>query len=69
MARNLGGAVGQLTGGDLQRATAATCTGGCSPSRPARTQRPTTTPATARGPWAEAIGTALLAINAIPLRR
>jgi len=32
MAHNLGGAVGQLAGGDLQWATAATCAGGCSPS-------------------------------------
>ncbi len=70
MAHNLGRAVGQLAGTDLQRATAATLrrTVFNVPGRLVHSGRRRHLRLPARWPWAEAITTALTAIHMIPLR-
>ena len=70
MAHNLGRAVGQLAGADLERATAATLrrTVFTVPGRLVHTGRRRHLRLPARWPWADAISTALGRIHAIPLR-
>jgi hypothetical protein len=70
MAHNLGRAVGQLAGADLERATAATLRRKVftTPGRLVHTSRRWRLRLTARWPWADAISTALAGIHAIPLR-
>ena len=70
MAHNLGRAVGQLAGPDLERATAATLrrTVFTVPGRLVRSGRQRRLRLPASWPWAEAINTAIGRIHAIPLR-
>ncbi len=70
IAHNLGRAVGQLTGSDLERSTAATLRRKVftMPGRLVHTGRRRHLRLPARWPWAEAITTALSRIHAIPLR-
>ncbi len=70
MAHNLGRAVGQLAGADLERAIAATLqrTVFTMPGRLVTSGRRRHLPLPARWPWAKAITTALTAIQAMPLR-
>ena len=70
IAHNLGRAVGQLAGPDLQRATAATLrrTVFTLPGRLVHTGRRRHLRLPANWPWADAISTALTRITAIPLR-
>jgi hypothetical protein len=70
MAHNLGRAVGQLAGADLERATAATLRRKVFtvPGRLVHTGRRRHLRLPASWPWAEAITTALRRIHAIPLR-
>jgi len=70
MAHNLGRAVGQLAGADLQRATAATLrrTVFTIPGRLVHTGRRRHLRLPARWPWGQAIATALGRIQEIPLR-
>jgi len=70
MAHNLSRAVGQLAGADLQRATAATLrrTVFTIPGRLVHTGRRRHLRLPARWPWGQAIATALMRIQAIPLR-
>jgi hypothetical protein len=70
MAHNLGRAVGQLAGADLERATAATLRRKVftMPGRLVHTGRRRHLRLPTRWPWAAAITTALDRINAIPLR-
>ncbi len=70
MAHNLGRAVGQLAGADLERATAATLrrTVFTLPGRLVTSGRRRHLRLPARWPWAQAINTALTAIHAIPMR-
>ncbi len=70
MAHNLGRAVGQLAGAELERATAATLrrTILTMPGRLVHTGRRRQLRLPARWPWADAITTALGRIRAIPLR-
>ncbi len=70
MAHNLGRAVGQLAGPDLERATAATLRRKVftMPGRLVHTGRRRHLRLPARWPWAEAISTALGRIHAIPQR-
>ncbi len=70
MGHNLGRAVGQLAGADLERATAATLRRKVftMPGRLVHTGRPRHLRLPARWPWAEAISTALGRVHAIPLR-
>jgi len=70
MAHNLGRAVGQLAGTDLERATAATLRRKVftTPGRLVHSGRRRHLRLPANWPWAEAISTALARIHAIPLR-
>ena len=70
MAHNLGRAIGQLAGPDLQRATAATLRRKVftTPGRLVHTGRRRHLRLPAHWPWAQAITTALDSIHAIPLR-
>jgi hypothetical protein len=70
MAHNLGRAVGQLAGTDLERATAATLRRKIftMPGRLVHTGRPQRLRLPARWPGAQEINTALGRIHAIPLR-
>ena len=70
MAHNLGRAVGQLAGDDLDRATAATLRRKVFtvPGRLVHTGRRRHLRLPARWPWTDAINTALGRIHAIPLR-
>jgi rubrerythrin len=70
MAHNLGRAVGQLAGADLERATAATLRRKVFtvPGRLVHTGRRRHLRLPAGWPWADAITTALARIHAIPLR-
>ncbi len=70
MAHNLGRAVGQLAGPDLQRATAATLrrTVFTVPGRLVHSGRQRRLRLPQQWPWAEAISQALTSIQAIPLR-
>ena len=70
MAHNLGRAIGQLAGDDLERATAATLRRKVFtvPGRLVHTGRRRHLRLPARWPWADAITTALGRIHAIPLR-
>ena len=70
MAHNLGRAVGQLAGADLERATAATLRRKVftMPGRLVHTGRRRHLRLPARWPWADAITTSLGRIHAIPLR-
>jgi hypothetical protein len=70
VARNLGRAVGQLAGADLERATATTLrrTVFTTPGRLVHIGRRRHLRLPARWPWQVAIGTALDRIHAIPLR-
>lgn len=69
MAHNLGRAVGQLAGADLERATAATVRRKVftMPGRLVHSGRRQQLRLPARWPWAEAITTALSRIHTIPL--
>ena len=70
MAHNLGRAIGQLAGPDLERATAATLRRKVFtvPGRLGYTSRQRRLRLPARWPWADAITIALRRIHAIPLR-
>ena len=70
LAHNLSRAVGQLTGGSLHRATAATLRRAIftMPGRLVRSDRRRRLRLPANWPWAKACTTALTAINAIPQR-
>jgi hypothetical protein len=70
MAHNLGRAVGQLAGPDLERATAATLRRKVftMPGRLVHSGRRRDLRLPAHWPWADAISTALGRIHAIPLR-
>jgi hypothetical protein len=70
MAHNLGRAVGQLAGADLERATAATLRRKVftMPGRLVHSGRRRHLRLPARWPWADAITRALASIHAIPLR-
>ena len=70
MAHNLGRAVGQLAGSDLERATAATLRRKVftMPGRLVHGGRQRRLRLPERWPWAEAITQALTSIYAIPLR-
>ncbi len=70
IAHNLGRAVGQLAGHDLERATAATLRRKVFtiPGQLVHSGRQRHLRLPASWPWADAISTALASINAIPLR-